>query len=417
MIESFLTDVSLDNPLWLIAVVAAIVLVSVAVGVVFNRLIFPIILRLALWLPTSLDSRVLNAARLPLTFGVVVLGVYLAVTLMLDLTVEQSDFINLVSRSLAIIIGIWVIAAVASEAFRWYIETIAPRTASNLDDRLLPMFRRLVVAVVYVLGGLMVLDQLSININPLVAGLGLGGLAVALALQPTLTNLFAGTYVMTEGVVTPGDYIELENGVAGYVLDVSWRSTRLRTWHNNLVVVPNARFAETIITNYQEPVPSVNVFLTCGVSYDSDLSQVQRVSQDVMDDLLEHNPNAIKEYGGWFGFDSFGESNVNFWLFIQARNRLASFELRTVLMQNLHRRLGEEGIVINYPVRTLQFPKEWGPDATVAGGASAMPRQGNGKYSRHRGPRRRPRPGVHIMPETGGDSGGDGPGGDGPGFG
>ena len=79
-----------------------------------------------------------------------------------------------------------------------------------------------------------------------------------------------------------------------------------------------------------------------------------------MDELLEHDPNAIKEYGGWFGFDSFGESNVNFWLFVQARNWLASFELRTTLMQNLHQRLREEGIVINYPVRTLQFPKEWG---------------------------------------------------------
>jgi len=230
----------------------------------------------------------------------------------------------------------------------------------------LPLFRRVVVAVVYALGGLLVLDQLNINISPLIAGLGLGGLAVALALQPTLSNLFAGTYVMTEGVVTPGDYIELESGVAGYVLDVSWRSTRLRTWHNNLVVVPNARFAETIITNYQAPVPAVNVFLTCGVSYDSDLRQVRDISQEVMDELLEHDPNAIKEYGGWFGFDSFGESNVNFWLFVQAINRLASFELRTTLMQNLHQRLREEGIVINYPVRTLQFPKEWGPEGGLA---------------------------------------------------
>jgi small-conductance mechanosensitive channel len=214
---------------------------------------------------------------------------------------------------------------------------------------------------------------------------------------------------MTEGVVTPGDYIELEGGVAGYVLDVSWRSTRLRTWHNNLVVVPNAKFAETIITNYQTPVPAVNVFLTCGVSYDSDLSQVQNISQGVMDELLEHDPNAIKEYGGWFGFDSFGESNVNFWLFVQARNRLASFELRTTLMQNLHQRLREEGIVINYPVRTLQFPKEWGPEGVLGTRESEARRQDKGKYHRRRVARRRPRPGVHITPDTGGDSGGDGP--------
>lgn len=418
MIESFLESFGLADPMWLIAAAGVIVLVSVVIAVVFNKLIFPLLVRLAQWLPTSLDSRLLNAARIPLTSGVAVLGVYLAVTLPLELTPDQLNLVNSVAQLLAIVIGIWVVASVASEAFRWYIELMAPRTASNLDNRLLPIVRRIVVGLLYALGGLLAMDQLGINISPLIAGMGLGGLAVALALQPTLANLFAGTYVMTEGVVTPGDYIQMENGVAGYVMDVSWRSTRLRTWHNNLVVVPNARFAETIITNYQEPVPAVNVFLTCGVSYDSDLRQVEQVSREVMDELLETDPNAIKEYGGWFGFDSFGESNVNFWLFVQARNRLASFELQTVLMQNLHQRLKEEGIVINYPVRTLQFPREWGPTARMTGGGLPVrQRRGDGRHPPRRRPRRRPRPDLHIIPETRADSEGEGPGGDGPGFG
>jgi hypothetical protein len=139
-----------------------------------------------------------------------------------------------------------------------------------------------------------------------------------------------------------------------------------------------------------------------------------------MDELLENDSNAVKEYGGWFGFDSFGESNVNFWLFVQARNRLASFELQTALMQNLHQRLNEEGIVINYPVRTLQFPREWGPaDGMSLGGTPARLRRGNGRHPPRRKPkpRRQPRPDTHIFPETSSDSGGDGPGGDGPGFG
>ena len=76
------------------------------------------------------------------------------------------------------------------------------------------------MVIIYGLGALLILDLLDINISPLIAGLGIGGLAVALALQPTLANLFAGTYVMTEGVITPGDYIELEGGVSGYVVEV-----------------------------------------------------------------------------------------------------------------------------------------------------------------------------------------------------
>ena len=223
------------------------------------------------------------------------------------------------------------------------------------------MLRRLAVMAVYVMGGLLALEALGISVSPLIAGLGLGGLAVALAIQPTLANIFAGTYVMTEGVISPGDYIELQGGVAGYVIGVSWRSTRIRTWENNLVVIPNARLADTIITNYYEPEPPVNVFLTCGVSYDSDLARVEAVSMDVMNRVLDTSPHGVKEYGAYFGFDNFGESNVDFWLFVQAKDRLAGFELRSELINELHRRFAEEGIVINYPVRVLQLPNGASP--------------------------------------------------------
>ena len=84
-----------------------------------------------------------------------------------------------------------------------------------------------------------------------------------------------------------------------------------------------------------------------------------------MDEELDTSPHGIKEYGGYFGFDKFGDSNVDFWLFVQAKDRLASFWLRSALMQRLHRRLNEEGIVINYPVRTLQFPDEQGARRTT----------------------------------------------------
>ena len=179
---------------------------------------------------------------------------------------------------------------------------------------------------------------MGINISPLIAGLGLGGLAVALAIQPTLANLFAGTYVMTEGVIATGDYIQLEDGIKGYVVEVGWRSTRIRDWRNNLVVVPNAKFAETIITNYQQPTPEVSVFLECGTSYDSDLYRVEEVCLEVMDEVIANEPMAVKDYGKYFAFDKFGESNVNFWLFIRATDRWGSFVVQSALMKLLHKR-------------------------------------------------------------------------------
>ena len=123
--------------------------------------------------------------------------------------------------------------------------------------------------------------------------------------------------------------------------------------------------------------------------------------------MLDTDPDAVKEYGGWFGFESFGESNVEFWLFIQARNRLASFPLRTRLMQDLHRRLLEEGIVINYPVRTLQFPPGWSPNGMPE---EVRPETAAPRVNRRqrREPRSAMRRDARAFPQSARD--GDGPG-------
>ena len=404
--EAYLEGLGLNHTGWLAAVSAMIVLGGALVAFVVHKAVYPLVIRITSQTPTSLDARIIIATRAPVNLAVLLVAIYLAIILPWNLPQAALDIINIGARLVGVFVMGWIITQGIGAVSEWYAEEIAPHTKSELDDRLIPLARRVATGIVIALGILVALDQLNVNISPLIAGLGLGGLAVALAVQPTLSNIFAGTYVLTEGVVSPGDYIELESGVAGYVLDVSWRSTRLRTWGNNLVVIPNSRFAETIITNYQEPRPEMNVYLPCGVSYDSDLRVVEQVCQEVMDHVLATDPNAVKEYGGWFGFESFGDSNVDFWLFVQARDRLASFPLRTRLMQDLHQRLLQEGIVINYPVRTLQFPPEWTPNgplpSAAPGAASAAARDsdGNRTPTRRRIRRTAPRPGTHIFPDS-----------------
>ena len=353
-----------DQP-WVEPVVSvSVVLIAMAVAALVHFAVFPLVVRLTRQTPTELDDVLIRAVRPPINIGIVVLGVYLSLTLTLDLSDGIQQGINVGAKAIGVILLIALVGRVVSRVIDWAISEQAKKQHHAVDARLLLMLRRVIVGLIYILGALLVINTLGIPISPLIAGLGLGGVAVALAIQPTLSNLFAGTYVMTEGVVSPGDYIEMEGGVAGYVLEVGWRSTRLRTWSNTLVVVPNARFAETIITNYYEPTPPVNVYLTCGVSYSSDLSRVEAVSMDVMNRVLETSPHGVREYGAYFGFENFGDSNVDFWLFVQAKDRLASFELRSEMINELHRRFDEEGIVINYPVRSIQFPNGVSPAAS-----------------------------------------------------
>jgi small-conductance mechanosensitive channel len=354
-VEPWLRELGLSSPFWLPATSISIFLIALVLALLCYKVIYPVVLRFTNFTPTNLDVRLVRAFRRPLTIGILAGGIYLAIVLPYDLLPEVRHFIDRGAGVAGVLLAVFAAQRLVTNLSNWYYEEIAPHTLSTLDDRMMPMIRRIATGMVYALGGLLVLDLLNVNISPLIAGLGLGGLAVALALQPTLSNLFAGTYVMTEGVVTQGDYIELENGVAGYVIDVGWRSTRLRTWTNNLVVVPNSRFAETIITNYQGPIPAVNIYLTCGVSYASDLALVERVCREEMARLLDTDPRAVKEYGAYFAYESFDDSNITFYLFIQARDRLASFDVQSELIRMVHERFREEGIVINYPMRTINF--------------------------------------------------------------
>ena len=125
--------------------------------------------------------------------------------------------------------------------------------------------------VVWTIGGLVLLDSLGVAITPLLTALGVGGLAVALALQDTLSNLFAGVHILASRKVQPGDFIQLDNGMQGYVVDTNWRSTIIRQLPNNILVVPNATVASAIVTNYHlpehEPTVRYNTVAGSGISF------------------------------------------------------------------------------------------------------------------------------------------------------
>ncbi len=321
--------------------------------------------RLARGTTHSLAPQVIRAVRNPAILLLVALGLFLG---LLALPSEDvADLRESIARAWAIAAIVLIARAVAnvnSVIINWYVRTIAPRTATQVDDRLLPIARRFLVIAIYGIAGLMVLDTLSLSISPVLGGLGITGIAVALAMQPTLGNFFAGTYVLSDGAIAVGDYIELNNGPAGYVIEVGWRSTKIRTWLNNLVIIPNSVMADTIVTNYSRPTMAMNILVVAGVSYSSDLQQVEEVSLEIARQVIEEVPESAKTMEPYFGFDKFADSNVEFWLFMQAKDRFGSFIMTNELIKRLHARYKEVGIEINYPVRNLVYDGS-GPPAGI----------------------------------------------------
>src|SRR5882724_4049415 len=130
---------------------------------------------------------------------------------------------------------------------------------------------------VLILGASILLNHFKVSITPVLTALGVGGLAVALALQDTLSNLFGGFYVSVAGQVRLGDYIKLDSGEEGIIVDVGWRSTSVRSLQNNIIIIPNAKLAKATVTNYDLPERAMSVSIGVSVGYDSDIDVVENL--------------------------------------------------------------------------------------------------------------------------------------------
>ncbi len=270
-----------------------------------------------------------------------------------NIGIDLSLLARQVGTVLVIMVGAYVASRIVSLLLDWYVNFIAPATGTDLDDQLVPPIKRMMPIVIYSIAGLWALAVFNIAISPLLATLGIGGIAIALAAQPTLANYFAGTYVISEGEISAGDFIEIEGGPSGFVEDISWRSTKLRSRFNNLIIIPNSMMSENMITNYSRPALAMNVIVTGGVSYSSDLQQVQNILMDSAEKLVVESEHAVTETDPRSGFSQFGDSNIDFWVFMQATDRAGSFQLKSELIKLIHEKFNEAGIIINYPIRHL----------------------------------------------------------------
>lgn len=306
---------------------------------------------------TSLDDLVVNALSKPILLFVVLFGIYAGLTASTFLNAHQEQVDRGLLTAVILVAG-YLVSRLLHALLSWYGSEIASRTETTWDDRVLPLIERIANAVVFGLVVMLTLQAQGLNISPLLAGLGIGGLAVALAVQPTLSNFVAGTYTVTESGISVGDFIEVDGGPSGWVEQVGWRTTKIRTFYNNRVIIPNGKLSESIVTNYQGPDPSVYALVTGGVSYESDLQHVNDVALEVTNDVLSQTDKADMTYTPAVRFRNFGDSNIDFMVIFKVRGYVDQFLIKDQIIRGIHKRFGEEGIEINYPVRKLVYPHE-----------------------------------------------------------
>ena len=346
-----LRRIALEDPMQLVWPLVTFAIVFL-VGLVIRRLVLR---ALRVWTDRT-ESRpgliLTDALRGPMVIWVAIVGLHMAL--------EVSDLpARYTQNSSKWLLVLWIVSLtmmcvrLGGNLVRYYGDQVPGALPVTT------LTQTLVQLAVVLTGILLALTALEFHITPILTALGVGGLAVALALQDTLSNLFSGFYVAVARQIRLADYIKLNTGEEGYVADIGWRNTTVRTLGNNLILIPNAKLAQAIVTNYYLPEKRMGTSVQVTVSYTADPDQVERILLDVVRRAVPEIPGVLAEPGPSVTFDpGFVESGLGFTVSFQIGEFVTQFNAKNEMRKRILRRLREEGVVLAVPVRHVYLDEE-----------------------------------------------------------
>lgn len=323
----------------------------VILGFILRRLLLGRLLYWAKSTKSHLDGIVIPAAKRPFIIWCVMFGVYFALK-----SSSLPDKTVVTTGKILLVLGIASVTAVFSHISTGFIKIHAGKIESTLP--VTSLTQNVARIIIFILGTLVALNSLGVSVTPILATLGVGGLAVALALQDTLSSFFAGFHIVASKQIKIGDFIRLESGVEGYVTDINWRTTKIRQLPNNVVLVPNIKLIQSIITNYYLPDKETSVLVNLGVHYNSDLDKVEKITCEVAKEVMKEVPGGVAEFEPSVRYNNFADSGINFSVILRAKEVVDQHLITHEFIKRLHERYGKEGIVIPYPIRAINYAQE-----------------------------------------------------------
>ncbi len=305
----------------------------------------------------EIDDEILKVSSKPLHTLIISIGLYIALKSLSILTpytiwLDGGFFVLIalviswtISRILKILISHWIKVQHGYEK--------APEVISKI-----------ISMIVYLITILIILAYFRIEITPLIAALGLGGVAVGLALQSTLSDFFAGINIVTDRPIKVGDFVDLEGNILGEVEDIGWRTTKIKVLGGDvaieplvadIIIIPNSKLSNSIIKNYSVPSPRTTALVECGVSYKSDLRKVEKITLDVAKKIQGTFPGAVKDAEPAMMYKTFGDSNINFIVILRVENIMQKRPVIHEFIKALKERYDKEGIEISWPIRKIYY--------------------------------------------------------------
>ena len=333
------------NSRWLIAL-GAFVAVN-AIGYLIRAIILSRLARVFARTRTTIDDIVIVRVKRHFPIWSVLAGTAVAARI----APIPASVIATVDRVCSAAFSISLVLALSRIATTW-VEVSARSSETTLGTTTL--VRHTVRVIIIVIGSLFILSNLGISIAPLLTALGIGSLAVALALQPTLSNFFAGLHLAFARPIRVGDFIEVETGAKGFVVDIGWRATRLREPQDNIIFIPNSRIVEMVLKNYSMPETVQATRVDIGVGYGSDLENVERITIEVARQTLAEVPGGVPSFDPFIRYTTFGASSINFTVTLRVNDIADQPFVVHEFMKRLKIRYDQEKIEIPFPQQVVQ---------------------------------------------------------------
>ena len=327
----------------LLLVVAALV-----VGYLFEKLVLQIARAMVRKTDTTVDDIVYRAIHPPVLIIAVVTSFWLGVDLLGPRIPDETiALLVAVSVGLFIALGAFIVARVLRGVLQL-------RARARVEwQPVAALGSRIGSVVIYIAAFLMILDYYGLDVTPLLTTAGLAALAVALALQDTLANFFAGVWMQTGKAMRPGHFVRIEEyQIQGYVVEIGWRTTKIRDLGNYMYVMPNAKVAQSLVIDYYLPVTRMAYNMEINVAYESDLDKVERICLDEARKGAKDIPGLLADPEPAFRWiPGFGDYAMKGRIGLQIREFVDQYTIQHELRKRLVKRFREEGIRIPYPTQ------------------------------------------------------------------
>jgi MscS family membrane protein len=332
---------------------AAVVILAVFIALRISAFIIErVILRFTVKTKTDIDDLIIEKSSKPITFLTFFIGLRIALEEISFESGAESIVMKTIASIIFLVVSYWAYSIINLLVFRGW-KNLSKRTKSDIDDSLINLVHGILKVAWIIFTLLYLLNSFGIEIGPFLAGLGIGGIAIAFALQSSLSNVFGGISIILDKTVRAGDLVYLDDGTKGKIMHIGLRSTKIRTFDNELVIVPNGKLAESKIQNVALPEPKIRVSIPFSVAYGSDIEKVKKI---VMSEIKKIK-NLSDEPESGIKFLEMANSSLNFTAYFY----IDSFEHKIDAVDEANTRiyniLNKNKIEIPFPQMDIRLKK------------------------------------------------------------